>query len=286
MKILITGASGKLGCYLLRESQGLDVVGLSRTPPPSCAHPWVEADLGQSPPLDSINPDVVLHTAALSAISDCLQDPNQADRVNHQVAATLANWCDRNHRRMIYVSTDMVFDGEQAPYREDAAPQPLSEYGRSKWSGEKAVLQYQGRQGSFLVARVALMVGPALGSGKAFYDFMVEQLRLGRELALFEDEWRGMISYEDVARALLGLCASSAEGIVHLGGPRLSRWELGQLVAARLQVPQLIQVARRADHSAPEPRPRDLTLEDTRLRALLPDWHPRTVAEQLPAWLP
>jgi len=284
MKILVTGASGKLGCYLLRESQDMQVVGLSRTPPPqSWGRQLVEADLAPLVTLDAINPDVVLHTAALSAISDCLQDPAQADRVNHQVTARLANWCYQNQRRMIYVSTDMVFDGEGAPYREDAEPKPLSEYGRSKWAGERAVLQYAG---GFVVARVALMVGPALGSGKAFYDYMVEQLRQGRNLALFEDEWRGMISYEDVAWALLGLCQSPAEGIVHLAGPRMSRLELGQAVAARLKVPQLIQVARRADHSAPEPRPRDLTLEDTRLQSILPDWRPRTVAEQLPAWLP
>ena len=284
MKILVTGASGKLGSYLLREAAGRDLVGCSRsTPAQTFGCPVERFDLADLSRLDSIQPDVVLHTAALSAIADCLKDPLEADRVNHQITRSLVDWCDQRERRLIYVSTDMVFDGESAPYAEDSPPKPLSVYGRSKWQGEQAVLS-----GGLdhLVARVALMVGPALGAGRAYYDQLVENLRAGQSVSLFQDEWRAMISYQDAARCLLDLCTHPLGGIVHLAGPRLSRLELGQQIAAQLGVSQLIRAGWRADYPAPEPRPRDLTLIDTRLSDHLPnDQKPRSVASQLGAWL-
>jgi dTDP-4-dehydrorhamnose reductase len=282
MKLLITGASGKLGAYLLQQGADETVVGCSRSAPlRDFGRPIERFDLSDLSRLDSIDPQVIVHTAALSAIQDCLRDPAQADLVNHQLTGHLANWCFTKGRRLIYVSTDMVFDGEHAPYAEDAAPQPLSEYGRSKLWGEQAALAYP----TTLVARVALMVGPALGSGRAYYDQLVESLRSGQPVSVFQDEWRGMISYEDAARALLLLSKTQASGVVHLAGPRLSRFELAQQIAEKLKVPQLVKAGWRSDYAAPEPRPRDLTLADTRLPAILPHWKARSVASQLDAWL-
>lgn len=282
MKVLVTGASGKLGAYLLRDGTELDIVGCSRSAPlQNFGRPVELYDLVAGLVPKGIDPDVILHTAALSAIADCLQSPERADQVNHQVTARLAEWCAERGRRFVYVSTDMVFDGEHAPYAEDARAVPLSEYGRSKLRGEQAAL----RHGTTLVARVALMVGPALGNGRAYYDHLVSTLRTGQPISLFQDEWRSMISYEDVASALLQLCRSDATGIVHLGGPRLSRWELGRLVAEKLGCPQLVVAGYRSDYPTPQPRPRDLSLADTRLAQLLPHWRARSVPEQLDAWL-
>ena len=148
MKVLVTGSSGKLGSYLMRHD---GVQGCTRS-----QFDLTAEDLEAR--LDSLAAEVVIHTAALSAIADCLGRPEQADLVNHRVSARIGRWCSARGARLIYVSTDMVFDGESAPYREGSSATPLSEYGRSKLRGEQAVLE-QGH----LVARVALMVGPALG---------------------------------------------------------------------------------------------------------------------------
>ena len=129
------------------------------------------------------------------------------------------------------------------------------------------------------------MVGPALGSGKSYYDQLVANLRAGQPVSLFQDEWRGMISYADAADGLLRLTSGRGEGVVHLAGPRLSRLELGQQLAAALGTPQLVSAGQRSDYPSPEPRPRDLTMISRRWEELLPGWRPRTVAEQIPAWL-
>lgn len=268
MKVLVTGSQGKLGCYLMRHD---GVQGCTRG-----QFDLTAEDLEAR--LDERGPELVIHTAALSSIADCLSQPELADRVNHQVSARIGRWCSARGVRLIYVSTDMVFDGEGAPYHEDSAAAPLSEYGRSKLRGEQAVLE-QGH----LVARVALMVGPALGRSQSYYDQLVGSLRSGRPVSLFADEWRGMISYADAAEALLHLSAGA--GIVHLAGPRMSRLELGRLLAAELDCPTLVVAGQRSDYPAPEPRPRDLTMVSQRWSELLPGWKPRTVAEQIPGWL-
>ncbi len=273
MKILVTGASGKLGCYLIK---GQGVQGCSRRGP----HRFDLTDPALESHLEAIGPQAVVHAAALSAIHDCLSRPEQADLVNHQASARLARWCSQQGVRLVYVSTDMVFDGESAPYHEDSLAQPLSEYGRSKLRGEQAVLD-QGH----LVARVALMVGPALGDGQSYYDQLVASLRARKPVSLFQDEWRGMISYEDAADGLLRLAVGSGTGVVHLAGPRLSRYEMGCMLAAQLGAPELVSAGQRSDYAAPEPRPRDLTMLSRRREELLPEWQPRTVEQQIPAWL-
>ena len=270
MKVLVTGASGKLGSYLMRHE---GVQGCTRND-----FDLTCEDLESR--LEQLGPEVIIHTAALSAIADCLGRPEHADVVNHQVSARIGRWCCAGGARLIYVSTDMVFDGEGAPYGEDSLAVPLSEYGRSKLRGERAVLE-QGH----LVARVALMVGPALGRSQSYYDQLVVNLRAGQPVSLFADEWRGMISYEDAAEALVRLSAVGGGGVVHLAGPRLSRLEMGLLLAARLGCKALVGAGQRSDYPAPEPRPRDLTMVSQRWSELLPGWKPRTLAEQIPAWL-
>ena len=275
MKVLVTGASGKLGCYLMQHA---GVEGCSRSG--EGHHRFDLTDSQLESRLDELRPDVVVHSAALSAIPDCLSQPELADRVNHLASARLGRWCLKAGVRLVYVSTDMVFDGESAPYDEDAEAVPLSEYGRSKLRGEQAVLE-QGH----LVARVALMVGPALGGKLSYYDQLLANLRAGKAVSLFQDEWRGMISYADAAEGLLRLARGSGRGIMHLAGERLSRLEMGQLLAVGLGSPDLISAGQRSDFPSPEPRPRDLTMFSRRWDELLPDWRPRTVVEQIPAWL-
>lgn len=272
VKILVTGASGKLGGYLVRESP--DVVPLG--------HSWQGSLLGRSVErldlrdgdavracLARHKPHAVLHLAALSDVKECFANPELAERVNRVATADLARACHEYGLYLLSVSTDMVFDGEQAPYDENAAPTPCSVYGRSKAQGEEEVLAYP----AFAVARVGLLVGPTLTERRSHYDSMLEQLRAGNSVRLFEDEWRAMVSMRTAARTLLELCRLRPTGILHIAGERLSRYELGLLVADALGVSRdRLVPGSRSEFSSPEPRQKDLTLSCARLRELLPDW--------------
>lgn len=286
MRILVTGASGKLGNYLLREfsTRNRAVHAWSRSRPRQLdAHAWASLDLTDFSELQknlrAVRPDVIVHTAALSAVADCLADPERADLHNHRMVAHIARWCSDNECRLLQVSTDMVFSGDDAPYDEESRPAPLSCYGRSKEQGERAALACP----RGLVVRLPLMVGPALGPGQSFYDFIVTSLSEHRPIRLFVDEWRAMLTYADAARALADLTCTEASGVLHVPGTRMSRYTLGKHLALALGVPTELAVrARRAENPAPEPRPRDLTLRSRKLRSLLPHWRAAELRQQLP----
>src|SRR5581483_5276147 len=88
--------------------------------------------------LAASRPAVVIHAAAMADVDACEREPERAEAVNARGTAHVADACASLGARLIYVSTDYVFDGEAGPYREDDPPQPLSVYGRTKLAGERA----------------------------------------------------------------------------------------------------------------------------------------------------
>src|SRR3954469_18015415 len=275
MRFLITGASGLLGAYLLRELQGGDTAvaawGHSKGGPlfGVTLRPVDLADPdGVAGAFRETRPDVIIHSAALARVGDCHRDPGRAWRVNAAGSAALAELAAASGARLVLVSTDMVFDGTQAPYREQAPPPPLSAYGRSRAAAEAAVLV--GPRSA--VARVSLLFGPALSGRPGFFDEQDAALRQGGPLTLFSDEWRTPLDLPTAARALVALARSDFTGLLHVGGPeRLSRLEAGHRLAAFLGAdPSVIVAARRDQAPAAEPRPRDLSLDSSRWRGLFP----------------
>src|SRR5262245_28294035 len=146
MRWLITGASGQLGGYLLRELQGSsEVFAWSHSRAGELfGFPLHAVDLGQRDAVAAAfrqaRPEVVLHLAACSAIADCYRHPEQARRINVEGTALLTELVTSVGARFVYTSTDLVFDGRKGHYREEDAAEPLSVYGRSKKDGEAPVL--------------------------------------------------------------------------------------------------------------------------------------------------
>jgi dTDP-4-dehydrorhamnose reductase len=282
MRLLLTGASGSLGSYILRECirRGETVVAWSGSREGELfGCPLRPIDLAEPDAIVSAfrdaRPDGVVHTAALAVVSDCHRDPQRAERINTRGSAILAELADRAKIPLLHVSTDMVFDGERAPYREEDPVAPASVYGRTKAEAERAVLAYPRNT----VVRVPLLFGPTLTGKPSFFDQQLLALREGRRIPLFLDEWRTPLSLLFAARALLALAASPF-GLLHVGGPeRLSRLEMGQRLAAFLGCdPSGIEPISRTSIAAAEPRQADLSLDSSRWRGLFPhqewpDWN-------------
>jgi dTDP-4-dehydrorhamnose reductase len=278
MAILVTGASGQLGGYLLREvrNQGLAAVAWSG----SCAgerfgFPLHPVDLASPTAVAAAfaeaRPTAVLHAGALASVSECFRQPERARRVNTEGAALLSRLAEATGARFVYISTDLVFDGERGGYREDDVPRPLSFYGRTKADAEQEMV----RCPRATVVRLSLLFGPSVTHRLSFFDEQVAALRAGRPLPLFEDEWRTPLSLATAARALIAIARSDATDILHLGGPeRMSRLEMGRRLAAFLGCdPSTIVPARRNAGAPSEPRPRDTSLDSSRWRRLFPE-HP------------
>jgi dTDP-4-dehydrorhamnose reductase len=220
-----------------------------------------------------VRPTAVVHCAAIAAIADCARDPSRARGVNVDATATLARLCATHGSRFVHVSSDLVFDGEAAPYAEDAQTRPLSIYGQTKVEAEAAALSNP--NGNAVVARIALLFGPTRTARRGFFDGMVSSLRAtdGAPLRLFEDEWRTPISLRRAAQALHLLVGSDVTGIVNVGGPaRMSRLEMGRRLARVLGVSDArIEPTSRASASG-EPRPRDVSLDSHAFRERFSFW--------------
>jgi len=291
MHLLVTGASGYLGGYLLQElaTRSHTVSAWSGTRAGVVqGHPVVPVDLMDRDRViaafGATRPDGVIHAAGMANVAECYRQPERAQQVNVGGTALLAELAAGAKARLVFVSTDLVFDGAKSNYREEDAPAPVSVYGRTKRDAEQAVLAWPGNA----VARISWLFGPTLTGRESFFDQQVAALRQGRPLSLFTDEWRTPLSIAVAAQALVELGVSDFTGLLHIGGPeRLSRWEMGLRLAAFLGVdPTCLCPCERASVAGGEPRPRDVALDATRWRRLFPHLPWPNWEEALRAMLP
>ena len=270
MRLLLTGASGLLGGYLRRELARTDAHlvawGGPRSAPGTVSMNLADLD-ETTAAFRAARPDVVLHAAAVSSVAEAFRDPPRAWQINQLATERLAALADDAGARLVYVSTDLVFDGERGGYRETDPARPLSVYGCTKLAAEPAVLAASG-----VAARVSLLFGPGLDGRRGFFDEQVDSIRSGRPMRLFVDEWRTPLALVTAAEALVQIALSDFEGLLHLGGPeRMSRHEMGARLARHLGCSDAhLLEATRESVSATEPRPRDSSLDSTLWRRAFP----------------
>jgi dTDP-4-dehydrorhamnose reductase len=275
MRVVVTGASGQLGAYLIAclVKSEHEVIAWSGTARGSRSGlPLVPVDLTDAAAmrtaLESANPDAVLHAAAVSAAADVLANPRRAWAVNVEATRRIGGWCHEADRRLVYISTDMVFDGQSAWNRETDDASPILEYGRTKRAGE-LVAQEVARG---LIARVSLLFGRSMIDRDSYFDRSMSALSRGETQSFFYDEFRTPLHYRVAAEALVLLLESAASGIVHVGGrERLSRFELMRRAAGAFDYDtSLVRSNKRAEVPAREPRPADVSLDTSRLCSILP----------------
>jgi dTDP-4-dehydrorhamnose reductase len=281
VRLLITGASGQLGSHVLRE-----LAGSSTAVTAWCLQNGGElfgtrlqsVDLRRSASVAAAfreaRPTAVLHGAAYPAIADCFRNPDLAREINAEGTALVAELAAEVGARVIYTSTDLVFDGAAGNYAECDEAVPLSVYGRSKLAGESAILACP----SGVVARLSLLYGPTLIGRPYFFDLQMQKMRGGQSVGWFEDEWRTPLSLTAAAKALLALVSSEFTGLIHIGGPeRMSRHDMGRRLAACFGLdPRLAMPVPQSSVPTPEPRPRDVSLDSTQWRSLFPkQWWPK-----------
>ncbi len=260
--VWITGAGGLIGNYLAQTAPefapGWKVSGLTRaeldlTDPKKVREKFLRE-----------NPQLIIHCAALSKSPVCQADPALAWKINVEATNNLAELAA--DIPFIFFSTDLVFDGRGGNYVETDGPNPLSVYAETKLAAEKNVLTNP----KHTVIRTSLNGGISPRRDRGFNEELCNAWQAGRTTKLFADEFRSPIPAEVTARAVWELAAKNATGLFHLAGSeRLSRLQIGQLLAARC--PHLnpkIEACSLRDYNGP-PRPPDTSLNCHEIQKLL-----------------
>ena len=269
-RVLITGIYGYISQYLLRfKPNNVEVYGTARRQydrPLPHVKTLFSLDLFQDvqQQLDSINEpiDVIIHTAAESKLAVCEKQPELALRVNARATGELAAWCQLNKVRLIYLSTDIVFKGDKPPYDENSSPDPINQYGYSKWQGELAV---QETLNDFAIGRIALALAPGLNGTQNFIDWFLNRLNHNETIPLFKDEIRTPTYTAELAKNFWRLALSNEKGIFHIcGGQPLDRYTLGKALCDVLGRGHELLKPVSLNDMTDYPRPVDVSLKSTR----------------------
>ena len=240
-RVLITGANGLLGQALVRrlsQNHEYDVLATSHHDTPrfeggSCG--YVPLDVTQPDDVANVfedfTPNVVINCAAMSDVAECDENRNEAWATNARAVKTLAKQCRTHGARLVQVSTDFVFNGKRGPYDEDARPDPVNYYGRTKLAGENAVRE-AGRS-NWAIVRTVLLYGTGHNLSRSnVVLWIADQLSQNEPLHIVDDQYRTPTHVDDLAAGIDRLVHREKTGIYHISGRELvSIYELACTVA-------------------------------------------------------
>ena len=251
MKVLVTGAHGQLGTDVTAAFAGHHVMALGSrdldVTDPSAVRSCIEV----------LRPDVVVNTAAYTAVDAAESHELMAYAVNATGPRLLAECCDRFGARLIQVSTDYVYDGRKnEPYVEGDDVNPLSAYGRTKLAGDVAVTEILGSERSTIL-RTSWVCGPH-GSNmvKTVLNLMAADPE--RVLAFVDDQFGCPSFTPDLARMALRLATGDIGGVVHVTNQGAVSWYefVRAILLAGSYSPDQVRPIKTADLQPARPAPR------------------------------
>lgn len=199
--VLVTGGDGQVGLALRPHLPNGRFVDLG------------ELDVTEASSVSAAieGTDAVIHLAAMTHVDDCEVEPEAAWAVNAEGTRHIAEAAKERNERVIYLSTDYVFDGtKQGEYLEDDTPRPINVYGRTKLEGENHVRTVPGA--------TILRTSWVIGEGRNFVGTIVAAARKGKPLRVVDDQ-RGRPSFaDDLARAIVHVLEHEIEGVVNVAG--------------------------------------------------------------------
>ncbi len=273
-KILITGGSGLVGGTVVNHARGKwDVFTTFHQQSFSlCGVHVLSLNLAEPDEIrrivKAISPDVIIHCAALSDLDECEKNHDLCFRVNTGATEIIAKLSLEINCRLVYISTDMVFDGKRGHYGESDKTGPINFYGKSKLEGEERIKAFCQ---DYVIARSALVYGRPVMKGNSFSEKILNRIQNGEKIALFEDQFRTPIWVENLSQALLELAEIQFFGTIHLGGKaKVDRYTFGLKLAELKNLSRsLIVPARMKDVQTIAPRPLDVSFDTSKAQHLL-----------------
>lgn len=215
MKVLVTGTKGQLGYDVVNELEkrghtavAVDIEEMDITDAVSVERVITEAEV-----------EAVIHCAAYTAVDAAEDNVEICRRVNAEGTKNIAKVCKKLDLKMIYISTDYVFDGEgERPWEPDDERHPLNVYGQTKYEGELAVEKYLEK---YFIVRIAWVFGV---NGKNFIKTMLKLLETHEELNVVDDQVGSPTYTYDLAVLLVDMVESDKYGRYHATNEGLCTW--------------------------------------------------------------
>ncbi len=271
MKIIVTGYLGMLGSeiYTLLKKK-YKIIGLDKD----------KVDLEDFPAaaklINAFSPDIIIHTAAMTNVDQCEDAPAEAELQNYKVTENIAKLSNRKKIKLIYISTDYIFDGEKKGfYLEDDITHPISVYGWTKLRGEKAVLKYKRN----LSIRIAWLFGK---NRKNFVNFVIDNLKQGKNLKIINDQFGTPTYAPDLSLAIEFLIEKNAAGIFNAANDGECSWyDWARFIKSNSGLSGSLTPISSTEFKRSAPRPKNSKLENFRLKEEysynLPHWQDATL---------
>jgi dTDP-4-dehydrorhamnose reductase len=275
MKILITGGSGLLGQYLNIElSKQHEIHTIYHKHIRNCElFSSSRADINDFNRIENIfqdfKPDVVLHTAAVTSVSDARSLPSKVVfSTNVTSSEKISSLSKKYNAKIIYTSTDLVYAGYRGSFlNENSKLIPASLYAETKLMGEEKV---KTASDNFLILRLSLLYGFGLYGLKPHFHQVYDNLKQGKEVKLFTDQFRTPLELSNAAEIIGKLIQLDVKDeTINVGGSeRISRFELGELLCSIAGFDKKLLIPITMDQFDDMPVVEDVSMDISRLKSL------------------
>lgn len=268
MKVLVTGVKGQLGYDVVNElkKRGMEAVGVDIE----------EMDITDAASvhegITKASPDAVIHCAAYTAVDAAEDNVELCRRVNADGTANIAKACKKLDIKMIYISTDYVFDGQgKRPWEPDDERHPLNVYGQTKYEGELAV---QNTLEKYFIVRIAWVFGV---NGKNFVKTMLRLSENNRSIRVVNDQYGSPTYTYDLARLLVDMVLTDKYGIYHATNEGICTWyEFACEIFKQAEIAMEVVPVSAAEYKAKAQRPENSRMNKDKLE--------KNGFQRLPSW--
>lgn len=268
MKVLVTGVKGQLGYDVMNElaKRNIEAVGVDIE----------EMDITDSKSVNDVikeaAPDAVIHCAAYTAVDAAEDNVEICKKVNADGTQNIANVCKELDIKMVYISTDYVFDGKGTrPWEPDDERHPLNVYGQSKYEGELAV---QNTLSKYFIVRIAWVFGV---NGKNFIKTMLKLAETHDTITVVNDQFGSPTYTYDLARLLVDMVQTDKYGFYHATNEGICNWyEFACEIFKQAGVNVTVKPVTAAEYKAKAARPENSRMNKDKLE--------KNGFERLPSW--